>query len=258
MACGTNEGCALEGTTATCKRRLCTPGAKTCRTDAEKVVTCSENGLQLDVTDDCSGKSQVCVGGTCVPIVCAAGTKFCSGKEPRVCSAKGDISTVVETCSTSLSCNAATTTCAGPRICTPNQPVCNGTVATTCNADGSGYAAGGTACSDAGKACVHGACTECWPTAYFCSGSTVRQCAAAPFRVSSGTAIRRLDLFNMTSATVYWDQIAHRLASSAQLQAAAGRVWPAPDRRSKSRVFCNEGGWITSCLAVTERFFTSR
>jgi hypothetical protein len=134
--------------------------------------------LGQDVTDDCSGKSQICVGGACVPIICAAGTTFCSGKELRLCSAKGDSSTLVETCSTIASCNAATTTCAGPRICTPNQPVCNGTIATTCNADGTGYAAGGTACTDAGKACYRGVCTECWPTAYFCSGSAVRQCAA--------------------------------------------------------------------------------
>jgi hypothetical protein len=40
---------------------------------------------------------------------------------------------------------------------------------------------------------------------YYVNGTLIR--TAAPFRVLSGTAIRRLDLFNMTSATVYWDQI---------------------------------------------------
>jgi hypothetical protein len=178
VACGTNESCAVAATTATCKTRLCTPGAKTCQANAEKVVTCSENGLEQDATDDCGGKSQICAGGACVPVVCAAGTTFCSGKDLRACSAKGDSSTLVDTCATIPSCNAATTSCAGPRICTPNQPVCNGSIATTCNADGTGYLAGGTACADAGKACHEGACTVCWPTTYFCSGSAVRQCAA--------------------------------------------------------------------------------
>jgi hypothetical protein len=40
---------------------------------------------------------------------------------------------------------------------------------------------------------------------YYVNGALIR--AAAPFRASSATAVRRLDLFNMTSATVYWDQI---------------------------------------------------
>ena len=46
-------------------------------------------------------------------------------------------------------------------VCARGAPACNLNVATTCNADGSGFASGGTDCSGSGQTCVNGACTNC-------------------------------------------------------------------------------------------------
>jgi hypothetical protein len=43
-------------------------------------------------------------------------------------------------------------------VCTPSTPACSGNIATTCNADGSGYATGGTDCGTlfcSGGACIN-------------------------------------------------------------------------------------------------------
>jgi hypothetical protein len=76
-------------------------------------------------------------------------------------------------------CDSAPATCKA-RLCTPGQAACNAEPATFCNDDGSGYAAGGTRCTDTGKVCYQGACASltCSPGRDFCSGSTVRHCAA--------------------------------------------------------------------------------
>src|SRR5262249_28792723 len=54
-------------------------------------------------------------------------------------------------------CDSASTMCKA-RLCTPNQPSCNGTILATCNADGSGYLAGGVDCAP--RACSGGACVD--------------------------------------------------------------------------------------------------
>ena len=121
------------------------------------------------------------MNGACVigPVVCVPGTQFCGPfGSVEVCGANGDSATVVQTCSATQPCNQVTHTCTARPICTPNQPVCDGTVATTCSADGTAYVAGGTRCEDAGEVCYKGTCEDCWATTYFCSGATVRHCAA--------------------------------------------------------------------------------
>ena len=62
--------------------------------------------------------------------------------------------------------------------CNPDEPACDGNRPTTCNADGTGYVGGGQRCSSK-QACLAGACEtlECTPSARFCSGNAVRQCA---------------------------------------------------------------------------------
>jgi hypothetical protein len=47
-----------------------------------------------------------------------------------------------------------------PFVCTPDQPGCDGEVARTCNARGSGWLAGGVSCAAADKMCQAGACVE--------------------------------------------------------------------------------------------------
>lgn len=64
------------------------------------------------------------------------------------------------------------------QICVPDEPACDGNKATSCNSDGTGYLPGGVKCSST-QTCLAGACenVECTPSARFCSGATVRQCA---------------------------------------------------------------------------------
>ncbi|MBN2572929.1 MAG: hypothetical protein JXP73_00050 [Deltaproteobacteria bacterium] len=127
--------------------------------------------------DDCAATEQ-CSAGSCVS--CTAGTRVCSagGWDILACSPEEGIWTLVDSCTGGLECNEYTKTCTPPVVCAPNQPACNGTIATTCNADGTGYVAGGTPCSDPSGLCYQGACASCWPTTYFCSGATVRHCSA--------------------------------------------------------------------------------
>jgi len=51
----------------------------------------------------------------------------------------------------------------GKSLCEAGQPACNGSVATTCNACGSGYVEGGINCAADGKKCVDGQCQACDP-----------------------------------------------------------------------------------------------
>ena len=46
-----------------------------------------------------------------------------------------------------------------PQVCTPNLPACDAKIATTCNADGSGYSVGGIDCGV--KNCSGGVCVDC-------------------------------------------------------------------------------------------------
>jgi hypothetical protein len=116
------------------------------------------DGLSYSTQVDCALSGEVCVGGACAPVVCEANKQFCQGNVVRKCSAKGDTSTVVQTCTAQQYCETVSATCKA-LVCTPNQPVCNGSVATTCNADGTGYLPGGVDCSP--NSCSGGACVDC-------------------------------------------------------------------------------------------------
>jgi hypothetical protein len=96
-----------------------------------------------------------------------------------MCSAKGDSSSVYATCGAGQFCDAAATTCRA-QICAPGQPACDGNVATTCNAQGSGYEGGRTDCAPGGQLCAQGACRTlmCIPNSYFCNAGAVWRCSA--------------------------------------------------------------------------------
>jgi hypothetical protein len=126
-----------------------------CEAGSEKVVECSADGLTQTVKQDCASAGQVCVAGACAPVICPAAQRFCQGSELRQCTAKGDASSLVQTCTATQFCDETNPACR-TQICTPNQPACDGNTATTCNANGSGYRAGGTQCSP--QFCVTGAC----------------------------------------------------------------------------------------------------
>ena len=71
---------------------------------------------------------------------------------------KGDISTLVETCTAGQFCDVASAMCK-PQVCTPNLPACNAKIATTCDPDELGYLVGGIDCGV--KNCSGGVCVDC-------------------------------------------------------------------------------------------------
>jgi hypothetical protein len=179
QACSSGQTCTTQGGAAVCETWICTPSQVSCDVGVERVVECSADGLTENVTDDCAAKSQVCVAAACKPVVCNAGQLFCSGTEVRRCSAKGDTSTLSQTCTAAQYCDTPTATCM-TRVCTPNAAACNGNLATTCNAIGSGYQPGGTDCTISGEVCSQGACVDqiCTPNTNFCENNVVRRCSA--------------------------------------------------------------------------------
>jgi hypothetical protein len=146
VACGAQQSCTSVGQGALCKDQICVPSVISCSAMGEQVVKCASDGLSSTVQGDCAANSQVCIAAKCEPVVCAAGQRYCQGQEVRQCSAKGEAYSVVKTCLATEYCDAVSKDCK-PQLCTPNAPVCNLNVATTCNAVGSGYVAGGIDCS---------------------------------------------------------------------------------------------------------------
>jgi len=66
-------------------------------------------------------------------------------------------------------------------VCVTGQPICNGNIASTCAADGSGPATGGTDCAAENKVCYGGTCLPkiCNPNEYFCQGGNVYACGSS-------------------------------------------------------------------------------
>src|SRR5262249_48587112 len=108
-------------------------------------------------------------------------TYYCKMGNVYRCLENGGSESVYQTCTTGTFCDASTTTPTCSLLkCSANGPACNGTVATTCNADGSGYVAGGTDCAASSKVCVNGSCLPkiCEPNTYFCSAGNVQRCGS--------------------------------------------------------------------------------
>jgi hypothetical protein len=100
---------------------------------------------------------------------------YCDNNTVRLCSADGLSSSLSKTCGGGQYCDPVDDTCKNG-ICAPNQAVCNLQVATTCNANGSGYSGAGVDCSlQTGKICANGACL-CAPNQADCDGSVANGC----------------------------------------------------------------------------------
>lgn len=127
--------------TATCKAKVCTPNEPACSGDI--ATTCNAEGSGFAAGGvDCSSSSLVCSAGECKTQVCEPNTAFCGAGAVRRCSDDGLFSTVVQTCGSSQYCDDASAACKA-QICTPGAAVRSGDTATSCNAEGSGYTAGG-------------------------------------------------------------------------------------------------------------------
>jgi hypothetical protein len=146
--------------------------------DQNTAVVCNANGTGFLPDVDVCTSEQTCVLGVCKTHECVPSLNFCSGKSLRLCAIDGLSSAEVSACGADQYCDAPSKSCKNG-ICSPNQPACDGDRATTCNAAGSGYAAGGTTCS-ATQACDAGTCKAhvCEPDAIFCTGQDVKVCAS--------------------------------------------------------------------------------
>lgn len=177
--CYSSYYCAESGTTATCLPRVCTPGQAYCNGEVAGTCNALGSGAVEGTTTDCAALGgQACHLGACLPEVCP-GTYGCSQGNPRTCTANGTaFGTTQDICQTTEHCVENARLCVTD-VCTQGSPACNGNVATTCNADGSGYLPGGTACGE-GERCVSGTCLPiiCTANAYFCDGGNVYRCGS--------------------------------------------------------------------------------
>jgi hypothetical protein len=155
--------------------QVCLPNSRVC-VDG-RALHCSADGSDYDSDVECTS-DETCVAGSCEEHQCEPGNLFCSASDVRKCASDGLSSVVTDRCDTNEYCDAASATCK-EGVCAPNEPACNVNVAATCNADGSGYLAGGMAC-DAGATCESGSCVThvCTPDTVFCQGQELQRCAS--------------------------------------------------------------------------------
>jgi hypothetical protein len=171
-ACSMKEFC-LDGY---CVVDECTGGQPVC--NGGTATTCKADGSGPEAGGtDCEGNGEACVNGACIPKVCAAGTYFCLNGNPQLCSGNGTSYYQWDSCSQSEYCKEGFSSCQYDQ-CTGGSKLCNGTVATTCAADGSGPLAGGTDCALDSKVCYQGACLPkvCEPNQYFCQSGNSYLC----------------------------------------------------------------------------------
>jgi hypothetical protein len=161
-----------------CQTKICDPGQLGC--DTNRVVTCNVSGSGwVQSGPDCAASKGVCISGTCQPTACTAGLGFCQNGNAYACSADGTTATLAMTCTGGTRCvlSGAYAYCDSP-VCQAGSVTCDGTVVSTCNADGSDWLPGGTDCTVTNTICSNGKCIPpvCTPSALFCANGNVQQC----------------------------------------------------------------------------------
>lgn len=164
-------------TSGRCEAYVCLPGAALCAGD--RATRCDDDGSgPLEGGVDCNAIDKGCWDGGCAPVLCE-GEFVCNGVELLRCTQNGTALAHETECEAGTICDAELGACA-PTPCTPNAPVCRGSVATTCRTSGMGFEPGGTDCAVAAKTCMAGLCVDrvCEPHALFCDGEELHQCDA--------------------------------------------------------------------------------
>ncbi len=151
-SCGGSQYC--DAASATCKTGKCTPNQLLCVGNTAK--KCNGNGSDyVSAGVDCG--ASLCVAGVCKTPACALAERKCEGEDVYECASDRLSWTLRQDCASGTYCDAASPQCK-TWACTPSQPACDGTTASTCNGNGSGYLAGGTDCAASGKTCSAGSC----------------------------------------------------------------------------------------------------
>lgn len=154
----------------------CAPNTPLCLDN--RATTCNAQGDGYEGGFQTCSSKQTCKVGACEDHECLPSSLFCSSTELRQCADDGLSSESVDTCGTGTYCDAASGKCQ-TGVCAASQPACDGNRATTCNAAGSGYAAGGTTC-ESNQTCQSGVCEPqvCTPSEVYCENQSVKTCSA--------------------------------------------------------------------------------
>jgi hypothetical protein len=184
--CAGRQTCEQATAGAQCRDWTCTPGYAEC--DGDELVQCSVDGFAVDDRTDCAATGDACLARGCRERYCDDGLDpFCSAGRGWQCwgySVTTNASNELATCPPTTYCDVPTGAChAG--TCRALEPACNGHLATTCNAAGTGYEAGGTDCTALGQVCSDGACQPviCTADALSCDGDAVTRCNSDGTRI---------------------------------------------------------------------------
>jgi len=125
------------------------------------------------------GSSKKNVDTSTSPTSCDPGVMRCDGQQVRVCNAEGTAETTAQTCAAGLFCREDGDDAACDSVaCLANTAICDGSVATTCKADGSGPKPGGVDCADTDQNCDKGRCEDivCEKGEKVCRNGDVYEC----------------------------------------------------------------------------------
>ena len=167
QSCGEQQSCKNDGEVSACLDWVCPPGPPYCVDEGEAVVECAPDGLEIIGETPCE-EEQACVNGECLKQFCEAGTSTCGddGLSRVLCVAKGT-AVLEEQCLDGTYCHLdeenETSVCLG-QVCVPDQPTCDGSIATTCNFNGSAVLPDGTDCAEEELDCLDGDCILCEET----------------------------------------------------------------------------------------------
>jgi hypothetical protein len=174
-ACAVSTTCSEVGGVAGCQPWICTPGTKDCDAAGQRVRECALDGLSYASEVDCAADGQLCHLAQCRPKVCEPGRRFCRDQAVHECSASGTTSTRLSSCGSNQYCDEASAACVTQQ-CTPGAKVCDGDVASSCDAIGSGPLPGGTDCAEEDQACYLGECRDVVCDGAFCQDGNAWAC----------------------------------------------------------------------------------
>jgi hypothetical protein len=126
---------------------------------------------------DCS--LGVCGEGVCKDVSCVPNSTYCGDGGVWSCALDGTPAVLVQHCSSDQYCleQSGRASCSAT-VCYAGDKVCNGSLATQCEPDGSGPKPGGDDCSAAKQICFQGECRDllCTPGQKLCDDGSVYLC----------------------------------------------------------------------------------
>lgn len=171
-SCGAGTSCFEIAGVGQC--RVCEPYSRRCG-DERNALVCAGDGTSWNTAVDCDVRGQRCYFGGCRSLSCRPGQAFCDESGMRLCDSTGTMHVLSASCDAGQYCDSSSLSCEAG-VCAPDQPACNATIATTCNADGTDFVAGGEDCdAQPGRQCIAGVCL-CRPGLANCNDDPADGC----------------------------------------------------------------------------------